>query len=226
MFWTKKTKSVIDFISEEPLLGDFVMSGGSALSYYLHHRLSEDIDLFSPDEILPNNYINIVMKSFKKNHSVKETDFLNSRLGLIMNIYFFDGVKIDFAALGNNYIIKNKVKYKDNFYIASEEVVIAMKMEAVSDRNVFRDYYDVYSILKKYSMSDIVGMSKNYNKDFNYKLFFKKLMSMSAVKEDVLNSKLEPVYNVSKKDMKMYFNIIVKEYLTNEVDFHMNIVRY
>lgn len=121
MSWTEKTKRVADLLSEEPLLEDFVMASGSALSYYLNHRLSEDIDLFTPDEILPNQSINLIMKSFKKNHSVKEADFLNSKLGLIMNIYFMDNIKVDFIATGKDIILKNRLRYKNNLYIADEK---------------------------------------------------------------------------------------------------------
>ena len=217
MSWTEKTEQVIDLLSEEPLLENFVMAGGSALSYYLNHRLSEDIDLFTPDEILPNHSINLVMKSFKKKHSVKEADFLNSRIGLIMNIYFLDNIKIDFTALGKDIILKDRVNYKNNLYIAAEKIVIPMKMETIGERDLFRDYYDMYSLLKKYPMDNLIKTAKDYDEDFNYKLFFRKLINMDNVKENVLDSRLRPIYNVNKKELVEYFTETIQQYLSNKI---------
>ncbi len=218
ILWTEKTEKVIDLLSEEPLLDDFVMAGGSALSYYINHRLSEDIDLFTPDEMLPNRSINLVMKSFKKKHSVKEADFLNSRVGFIMNIYFVDGVKVDFIASGKDIVLKDRIKYKNNFYIAAEEIVIPMKMETIGERNIFRDYYDIYSLLKKYSMNELIKKAKDYDKDFNYKLFFKKLIDMDNVKENALNSALKPIYEMNKKELAEYFSGTIRQFLSDKIN--------
>ena len=51
LIWTEGTERVLDSLSKEPLIKNYVFVGGSALSYHIKHRLSEDIDLFRP---LPN----------------------------------------------------------------------------------------------------------------------------------------------------------------------------
>ena len=41
--WPPETEKVLNIISQEERIKDYVFVGGSALSYYLNHRLSEDI---------------------------------------------------------------------------------------------------------------------------------------------------------------------------------------
>src|SRR5258708_17660707 len=45
---TRFQLNVLKVLSREPLLKDFYLTGGTALSaFYLHHRLSEDLDFFT-----------------------------------------------------------------------------------------------------------------------------------------------------------------------------------
>jgi predicted nucleotidyltransferase component of viral defense system len=50
---TNTQKSLLKYLSNnESLTKDYYLSGGTALSeYYLHHRLSEDLDFFSMHEV-------------------------------------------------------------------------------------------------------------------------------------------------------------------------------
>jgi len=52
---TPLQKKALSFISKDPIIQKrFIFTGGTALSeYYLHHRLSEDLDFFSEQDIDP-----------------------------------------------------------------------------------------------------------------------------------------------------------------------------
>lgn len=52
-----KTKQVLVDLSDFDFLSDFTFVGGSGLSLYLHHRLSEDIDLFTWKDKVDVQYI-------------------------------------------------------------------------------------------------------------------------------------------------------------------------
>ena len=57
-------KEILKIFSKIEEQENFYLTGGTALSaFYLHHRLSEDLDLFTPEEPL----INIVGERFRKN---------------------------------------------------------------------------------------------------------------------------------------------------------------
>ena len=46
---TKRQKEVIKLIADDTLFDNFYLAGGTALSvYYLQHRVSDDLDFFSP----------------------------------------------------------------------------------------------------------------------------------------------------------------------------------
>ena len=52
----KKTKQVFLDLSETEVVKNYTFVGGSALSVYLNHRKSEDIDLFTWNKEIENLY--------------------------------------------------------------------------------------------------------------------------------------------------------------------------
>lgn len=52
-----RTAKVLLALSENPILQSFTFVEGSALTLYLNHRLSEDIDLFSWTKSLPGDQL-------------------------------------------------------------------------------------------------------------------------------------------------------------------------
>jgi len=61
---TASVKSVLDQISHNEIFHDeLYFTGGTALSFYLHHRVSEDIDIVS-SKALPHKKIIPIMKKF------------------------------------------------------------------------------------------------------------------------------------------------------------------
>lgn len=51
------TEALARHISGEPLLENFLLVGGTALSIHLEHRLSEDLDFATTDPVLPKDSI-------------------------------------------------------------------------------------------------------------------------------------------------------------------------
>jgi predicted nucleotidyltransferase component of viral defense system len=103
----------------------------------------------------------------------------------------------------------------DNITLASVNSIGAMKLEVMSRRNLFRDYYDIYSILKEgISLKAIVSKSSHYS------LYRMKTKSVLGIISDGLLfrkeekfSLLEPSYNVSSQDIQSFIReIINKEY--------------
>jgi hypothetical protein len=86
-----KTKQVLLEIAEFDWLQQFTFVGGAGLSLYLHHRLSEDINLFTWEKQLDKS---LILKTLNSKHSTysiqQETD---KQLDLII-----DGVNVMFFA--------------------------------------------------------------------------------------------------------------------------------
>jgi len=66
--WLPETEKLLKEISKHKEMEGFSFVGGSALSYYLKHRFSEDIDFFSfsPSFTLDKKNINRLMDSIGK----------------------------------------------------------------------------------------------------------------------------------------------------------------
>ncbi|MBI2641286.1 nucleotidyl transferase AbiEii/AbiGii toxin family protein [Candidatus Roizmanbacteria bacterium] len=126
----------------------FYLTGGTALSaFYLKHRLSEDIDLFSEQEInVP------VVEAFLQSisHKLKIAKFLKEQfLGLYSYKFLYkdgDSLKVDF-----NYYPFPKIE-KGTFFkkleVSSLYDIAVNKIHTLGSRVRTRDYIDLYFIFK------------------------------------------------------------------------------
>ena len=118
---------------------DFHLVGGTALALQIGHRISVDFDLFSKEDI-PKSLIAKIKRVFKGS---KIENILNHSEQLICKI---DGIKIDFVKykfpliLGLNEFKKVK--------IVKVPEIAAMKAYTLNYRGTYKDYIDLYFILK------------------------------------------------------------------------------
>ena len=99
-----------------------------------------------------------------------------------------------------------RIQYLNNLYLADIESIGAMKMEAMLRRSQFRDYYDIYSILKE--GKNIQKMIDAALEHSNHKLRTRGLLAMLTNGSRFIKEKgfeeLQPVYNVSANDIQEY----------------------
>lgn len=85
--------------SEGQIVKHFYLTGGTALAeFYLHHRLSEDIDLFSENQEINQSLTDVFLKKISSKLKVKTID-RSQFLGLISyHLTYRDGqkLKVDF----------------------------------------------------------------------------------------------------------------------------------
>jgi predicted nucleotidyltransferase component of viral defense system len=147
------TLQLLKSISAVPGLAGFSLAGGTALSLQLGHRISVDIDFFgdrpfSTDEILDllSGQRPLTIVSQSKNI-------------LILNI---QNVKVDFV----NYrypLIKNYL-VDDSIRLLAMEDIAAMKLAAIAGRGRKRDFCDIYFLLQKFTLMQMVGF---YNQKYD-----------------------------------------------------------
>ena len=81
-----------------------------------------------------------------------------------------------------------------------------MKMEAMMRRSKFRDYYDIYSILR--NGADIHALIPAAIEHSGYNLKAKNLMAMltngALFRKDAQFEQLSPIYNVTAADIEEY----------------------
>lgn len=142
----QKTKKVLQKIGENKTLSVFYMAGGTALALQLNHRQSIDLDWFS-------------QKPFS---SKKLIEFFSSIGKLVVNFesedtlhLVVDGVKISLFYYPYD-LLRPLVAYASNVSLASDIDIACMKLQAISSRGSKKDFIDLFFLLKKYALGEIL----------------------------------------------------------------------
>lgn len=142
---------------------DFYLVGGTAIALQIGHRRSIDFDLFS---FKPFDNKDI---SKKVRRTVKITKVLVNKLGEFT--FFCEDVKITF------YNYQFQIEYSESLddIIKMPDILTlaAMKAYALGQRAKWKDYIDLYFIIKNYhKIKEIVKKAKQiFGNEFNEKLF-------------------------------------------------------
>ena len=158
----EQQKFLTTFNKEKSLCKKFYLTGGTALSeFYLHHRLSEDLDFFSEEEfsILP---IRSFIKKVGMVLNVKKIDYQNF-LGL--HTFFFylqnkEKLKVDFNYYPFPRILRGlKVK---NIIIDSDYDIAVNKIHTIVMQPRARDFIDIYFLIreKEYTLRNLLKQAK------------------------------------------------------------------
>lgn len=200
------TGKVFEIISRLECIKPYTLVGGTALSLQIEKRQSEDLDFMKwlakrnekPEVDWPAIKKELESVGEIREYEVGSFDFVS---------FNFEGVNLSFYAAPRKAIPSmQRIPYHNNIYIADMESIGAMKMEAMLRRSKFRDYYDIYSILKE--GKDIQKMIDAALEHSDHKLRTRGLLAMLTngsrfVKEKGFEELL-PVYDVSPYDIQEY----------------------
>lgn len=137
--------------------GEFYLAGGTALAIQLGHRLSIDLDWFSAREF-SNSRIKEKLSGLGRFGLTGEDD------GTIHGI--LDDVRVTF--LRYKYQLLFPLVDFDGIKLANERDIAAMKIDAVSSRGSKKDFIDLYFLLKKYSLPELLGFFERKYADIKY----------------------------------------------------------
>lgn len=201
-----QTGRIIEAISRLECIKPFVLVGGTALSIQLKTRQSEDLDFMrwkeGKDDTLDIGWPKIQ----KELETVGNIDAIQV-MGFDQVLFIVEGVKVSFYAAPRKRIATmEEIPYMNNIRMADVESIGIMKMEAMMRRSKFRDYYDIYSILK--NGADINTLIPRALEHSGHKLKSKGLMAMltngALFKKDEQFTQLQPVYDVTSADIQEY----------------------
>lgn len=200
-----QTSEIFENISKLECIKPFVMVGGTALSLQLKTRLSEDLD-FMRWKQGPKDKLEVGWPIIERElESLGEVE--HDVYGLDQVIFKVRGVKLSFYAAPRKQLsTMQPILYKNNLRIADVRTIGALKMEVMLRRAKFRDYYDLYSILKSgVNIEELIPLALEHS---GHKLKKKNLLAMITNGEfykkdkDFLN--LDPTYDVSPIDIQEY----------------------
>ncbi len=161
--FTVEQKKFLELFSQESYLTKrFYLTGGTPLAvFYLFHRISEDLDFFSEQEIhLPS--IEKFIGKIKQKLKLVNIDY-RKFLGLHSFYLFFS--KDNFLKVDFNYYsfprIEPGIKYK-NIVVDSLYDIAVNKVHTISMKPRARDFIDIYFIIKEknYSFQKLVMDAK------------------------------------------------------------------
>jgi len=160
---TKEQEVFLDLIGQEKTLAQrFYLTGGTALAaFYLRHRYSEDIDLFSEEEFDIEPIRGFIKKAQKRLGATS----INYQQFLGLHTFFLlwengERLKIDF-----NYYpfgrIEHGTKYH-NVVVDGVYDIAVNKVHTIVMKPRSRDFIDIYCIIKQYhySFPDLLATAK------------------------------------------------------------------
>lgn len=200
------TSELFERISLLECIKPFVLVGGTALSLQLNLRQSEDLDFIRWKQS-PKDKLDVGISTIK--HELETVGHIDAMdIGDFNFVEFVvEGVKLSFYAAPRKQITSMQViRYLNNLQLADIKSIGAMKMEAMLRRSKFRDYYDIYSILKQgVDFNEMIELALEHS---GYLLKRKNLLAMltngERFRKDKAFLSLNPVYDVSAYDIQEY----------------------
>ena len=193
--------------------------GGTALSYFINHRVSEDIDIVSSKTLNYKRIIPIMATIGAK--KVDDENIMSLRLaGLFPDEYILkfllDDVKIEFFFANRpiqNEILKELTftNYENsNLKILDLKLIVSLKLVALLQRDKARDLFDFGSILDNdiMTINEILYIAKE-SKNINSK---EDLINFISNKKEAKND--EAVYLDESNRLDLSFEDIKQQVLT------------
>jgi hypothetical protein len=187
------TDAALRLMRDQALLGGVYLAGGTGFSLRFGHRISVDLDFFSPDlfdeEILLQRIQNLsgfslVTKSSHTLHAViQETkvSFLGYAYPLLFPAVPFQGVPV-----------------------ADPRDIACMKISAVAGRGTKRDFVDFYVACREYGLRELLQLfaQKFEQTSYNQIHVLKSLMFFQDAEKDPMPHMLIPL---DWDEVKSYF---------------------
>ena len=176
------------------------------MSLQIGKRLSEDLD-FMKWKTSPNDKSEVAW--YKINKELESIGIVESVdvLDFDMVEFVFEGVKLSFySAPRTRPTHLKEIPHMNNIRLADVESIGVMKMEVMLRRNTFRDYYDIYSILKEghdlHKMIDEAIIHSNHR--LKEKSILMILSNSERFKKDSRFKYMQPFYDVTPEDIQDY----------------------
>lgn len=196
------TLELLRKLSLLPELSQMRLVGGTALALQYGHRQSIDLDFFGEMTNAPDEIIN-------KMSEFGDCVVLNNQKSILQLVV--SGVKVDVVDYSLYKWIDSPV-CENGLKLASVQDIAAMKINAIEGRGSRKDFIDVYMLLKKYSLDEILGFYKQ--KYPNYSIF-RALLSLTFFEDAERESMPIMLIDDSWEQMKNNILSVVEEYQKN-----------
>lgn len=120
-----------------------------------------------------------------------------------------DGVKVTFFA--NNWQeLQERVHIQENLYLATPELLAAMKVNTLFLRAKYRDYYDLYVLHReRFSLKELYDLTVAKMHRLSTPLFQRALIFTDDIEDESITH-LKPKYQVSLPEIAKHFEEAIK----------------
>ncbi len=139
-----QTARVLQLLVTEPMVGEFYLSGGTALALQLGHRGSEDLDFFCERSFDPL----LLQQRLERLGTLTDTEVGQDTINT-----YLDGVKLQF--LGYPYPLLEPMVVWEGIKLSSLLDIACTKLITVSMRGSKKDFVDVYVLLQRLSLANM-----------------------------------------------------------------------
>lgn len=140
-------KAVLVSFMKSELGSHFYLAGGTALSLQIGHRMSVDLDFFTPTEDVPS-----IRRLIEKNLSPFQLTLTDSSWGNL--VYLVDDIRVGLYGYGHPLVTPLVVE--EGICLASIEDIALMKFDALLARASRKDFYDLYFICRQKSLHELL----------------------------------------------------------------------
>jgi predicted nucleotidyltransferase component of viral defense system len=185
---------LLELIESCDFLSKYVLSGGSALALYIGHRKSEDLDFFTYEDNFNKQEIFKYLNRFDDVRILNQT---NEQVDAL-----FGTVKVTFFNAKWSFL---KPEQPGQFNLATIESIAAMKVNVLFLRARYRDYYDLYFLIKRcLNIKKVFECGLSIMPEITFKLFATALIYMDDIEDDNIDF-LEPIEKLSKGEIRDFF---------------------
>lgn len=200
---SRQRKNILPYL--ETFKNDFYLAGGTALALQIGHRESIDFDFFS-EKKFNNNKLFEQIKNNLSAYQVKKVQDEKDTLTVILD----NQSKISFFFYP--YPLLEPLITEKYLNLASIRDIACMKLSAIVNRSVQKDYVDLYFILQQYPLSELLQSARKKFPEIETNLIIKSLVYFDDLNEEPINFKNNQ--DVPLNRIKHFLRQTVKNYLS------------
>lgn len=203
---TPATKEVFGQVSQLECIKGLFLCGGTGQSLQMNHRLSEDLDfeLIGLRKERPALDFSAIIEEISATFPDAKVEILGDDHFLI---FINDGkVKLSFYR-PENPVKTMKVGWQyNNLKIPTLQELLGMKLYAICMRTVFRDYYDIYCLLKAgCDLDEAISYASYLSRHtIRSKTMYTRLLSPQLFRKGEDFRRMSPKEDVSAEEIRDY----------------------
>ena len=210
---TPATQEVFEQVSQLDCIKELFLCGGTGQSLQMNHRLSEDLDfeLIGLRKERPALDFGAILGEIKSKFPDAREEILGEDHFLV---FINQGrVKLSFYRPENPVKTMKTGWQHNNLKVPTLQELLGMKVYAICVRTVFRDYYDIYCLLKAgCDLTEAVSYASYLSRHtIRSKAMYTKLLSPQLFRKDEDFQRMSPAEDISPEAIRDYIKAVMEE---------------